>query len=174
MFQLHITVEWQSPSFAPIRPPRPMRDFHEVKETSGVLQMTGEPPSHVPMMKQTAWISQVPSLPQILCWRESSAKMRWLRREYCFGCGACMPCCCTMETNVWIKSWFLTQFLYNQSLQSQREKGESCTYRKYFAPWNRHSKGLKMCTLSKRFHAVRFAPLAFCKKKTDLHLALQK
>lgn len=90
------------PPFAPFRPPSPMRDFHEVKETCGVLQMTGEPPSHVPMMKQTARISQVPSLPLILCWRESAAKLRsqWVRREYCFGCGACMPCCCTMETNV--------------------------------------------------------------------------
>lgn len=51
----------------------PMRGFHEVKETSGVLQMTGEPPSHVSMMKQAAWVSQVPSLPQIPCWRERAA-----------------------------------------------------------------------------------------------------
>ncbi|KAG7232874.1 hypothetical protein INR49_006699 [Caranx melampygus] len=27
--------------------------------------MTGEPPSHVPVMKQTGWISQVSSLAQI-------------------------------------------------------------------------------------------------------------
>ncbi|KAI9514409.1 hypothetical protein NQZ68_033527 [Dissostichus eleginoides] len=47
-------------------PPDPMRDFYEVKLTCGVLQMTGEPPSHVSMMKQMDRISQVSSLPQIL------------------------------------------------------------------------------------------------------------
>ncbi|KAK5910807.1 hypothetical protein CgunFtcFv8_005039 [Champsocephalus gunnari] len=46
-------------------PPDPMRDFHEVKLTCGVLQMSGEPPSHVPMMKQMDRVSQVSSLPQI-------------------------------------------------------------------------------------------------------------
>ncbi len=93
------------PSFAPVKPPCPMRDFHEVKGMSGVLQMTGEPLSHVPMMRQKAWISQVPSLAQILCRRESSAKLRtqWARRESCCGCGACMPCCCSMATNLeWV------------------------------------------------------------------------
>ncbi|KAI4818478.1 hypothetical protein KUCAC02_011816, partial [Chaenocephalus aceratus] len=40
-------------------PPDPMRDFHEVKLTCGVLQMTGEPPGHVPMMNQMDRVSQV-------------------------------------------------------------------------------------------------------------------
>lgn len=57
------------PLLPQLYPSAPWEFFHEVKGTSGVLQMTGETPSHVPMMKQRAGVSQVPSFPQTLCWR---------------------------------------------------------------------------------------------------------